>query len=133
METIEQVKQFLDECGFYFLATCEGDQPRVRPFGAHAIFEGRLYFQTGKVKNVAKQIAANPKVEICASKPSAWLRLTGKLVEDPRIEAQQAVLDANPGLKAMYAAGDGNTAVYYLDEATAGFYSFTDVPRIETF
>ena len=133
MAVIDDVKQFLDECGFYFLATCEGDQPRVRPFGAHAIIDGKLYFQTGKVKNVAHQIDANPKVEICASKPSAWLRLTGKLVEDPRIESQEAMLDANPGLKAMYAPGDGNTVVYYLDEATAGFYSFTEAPRIEQF
>ena len=133
MAVIDDVKQFMDECGFYFLATCEGDQPRVRPFGAHMIYEGRLYFQTGKVKNVSAQIAANPKVEICASKLSAWLRLTGKLVEDPRIEAQEAMLEANPGLKAMYAPGDGNTVVYYLDEAVATFCSFTEAPRVEKF
>ena len=131
MAVIDDVKQFLDECGFYFLATCEGDQPRVRPFGAHAIIDGKLYFQTGKVKNVAHQIDANPKVEICASKPSAWLRLTGKLVEDPRIEVQQTFLDANPGLKSMYAAGDGNTAVYYFDDAEVGFFSFVSAPRVE--
>ncbi len=133
MATIDDVKQFLDECGYYFLATEKDGQPYVRPFGAHNIFEGKLYFQTGKVKDVAAQLAANPKVEICASKPTAWLRLRGSLVEDPRIEAQAAMLDANPGLKAMYAPGDGNTCVFYLDNATAGFFSFTEAPRIESF
>ena len=133
MATIDDVKQFLDECGYYFLATEKDGQPYVRPFGAHNIFEGKLYFQTGKVKDVAAQLAANPKVEICASKLTAWLRLRGSLVEDPRIEAQVAMLDANPGLKAMYAPGDGNTCVFYLDNATAGFCSFTEAPRIESF
>ena len=131
MTTIEQAKQFLDECGFYFIATCEGDQPCVRPFGAHAIFEGKLYFQTGQKKAVYAQLAANPKAEVCASKPNAWIRIRGKLVEDTRIEAQQAVLDANPGLKAMYAAGDGNTAVFYVEDGTVGFFSFTEGARIE--
>ena len=134
MATIDDVKQFLDECGYYILATCDADgQPYARPFGAHTIFEGRLYFQTGKVKEVAAQLAANGKVEICASKPDAWLRLRGTLVEDPRIEAQEALLDANPSLKAMYAPGDGNTCVFYLDGASAGFFSFGDAPRIESF
>lgn len=133
MATIDEVKQFLDECGYYFLGTSVDGQPYVRPFGAHVIFEGKLYFQTGKSKDVAAQLAANPKVEICASKPTAWLRLRGELVEDPRIEAQEALLDANPGLKAMYAAGDGNTCVFFLKNATAGFFSFTDEPRVESF
>jgi len=133
MATIDDVKRFLDECGYYFLATSLDDKPYVRPFGAHVIFEGRLYFQTGKVKEVAAQLAGNSKVEICASKPTEWLRLRGNLVEDPRIEAQEALLDANPGLKAMYAPGDGNTCVFYLDNASAGFFSFASEPRIETF
>lgn len=133
MATIDEVKQFLDECGFYILATEMEGQPYARPFGAHTIFEDRLYFQTGRVKEVATQLAKNPKVEICASKPTAWLRLRGRLVEDPRIEAQRALLDANPGLKALYAPGDGNTCVFYLDGATAGFFSFADDPRIESF
>lgn len=88
MATIDEVKQFLDECGLYILATEMDGQPYARPFGAHTIFEGKLYFQTGKVKEVAAQLEKNPRVEICASKPTAWLRLRGQLVEDPRIEAQ---------------------------------------------
>lgn len=131
MATIDETKAFLDKCGYYFLATCEGDQPHVRPFGAHVIFEGRLYLQTGKKKAVAAQLAANNKVEVCGCKGAEWIRITGRLVEDPRIEAQQALLDANPGLKKMYAAGDGNTAVYYFDDAEVGFYSFTAEPRVE--
>lgn len=133
MATIDEVKQFLDECGFYVLATEMEGQPYARPFGAHTIFEDRLYFQTGKVKEVAAQLEKNPRVEICAAKPTAWLRLRGRLVEDPRIEAQEALLDANPSLKALYAPGDGNTCVLYLDNATAGFFSFADEPRIESF
>ena len=133
MAAIDDVKQFLDESSYYFLATSVDGQPYVRPFGAHVIFEGKLYFQTGKVKEVAKQLEINDKVEICACKLPAWLRLRGNLVEDPRIEAQQALLDANPVLKKMYAAGDGNTCVYYLDNATAAYFSFEDAPRIESF
>ena len=133
MAVVDDVKKFMDECGYYFLATVEGDQPRVRPFGAHAIIDGKLYLQSGKVKAVAHQLAANPKVELCASKPDSWIRITGRLVEDPRIEVQEAFLDANPGLKSMYAAGDGNTVVYYFDDAEVGFYSFVSEPRVEKF
>lgn len=131
MSAVENAKAFMDESKFYFLATVEGDQPRVRPFGAHTIFEDRLYLQTGKVKAVAKQLEANPKVELCACTGAEWLRITGKLIEDPRIEAQEALLEANPMLKSMYAAGDGNTAVYYFDEAEAAYYSFGGAPKVE--
>ena len=133
MAVVDDVKKFMDECGYYFLATVEGDQPRVRPFGAHAIIDGKLYLQSGKVKAVAHQLAENPKVELCASKPDAWIRVTGKLVEDPRIEVQEAFLEANPGLKSMYAPSDGNTVVYYFDDAEVGFYSFVSEPRVEKF
>ena len=133
MATIDDVKQFLDECGYYFLATEMDGQPYVRPFGAHMVYEGKLYFQTGKVKDVAAQLAANSKVEICASKPAEWLRLRGRLVEDPRIEVQEEMLDQHPQLRSMYRPGDGNTCVFFLDEATAGFFSFTEAPRIESF
>ena len=128
MAAIDEVCEFLKDAGTYYLATVEGDQPRVRPFGTAHIFEGKLYIQTGKVKDVSKQIEANPKFEICAFKGS-WVRVTGKLVEDPRIEAQQSMLDAYPSLQKMYAAGDGNTVVYYIEDGEATFSSFTDAPR----
>ena len=111
---MERVVQFLKEAETYYLATVEGDQPRVRPFGTAHIFEDKLYIQTGKVKDVSKQIHANPKVEICAYKNGEWLRVAGELVEDDRREARQSMLDAYPSLQNMYSADDGNTEVFYF-------------------
>ena len=122
---MQRVADFLKEAGTYYLATVEGDQPRVRPFGTVHIFEDKLYIQTGKVKDVSKQIHANPKVEVCAFKDGKWLRLAGELVEDDRIEARQSMLDAYPSLQNMYKADDGNTEVFYFKDATATFSSFT--------
>ena len=130
---MERVAAFLKEAGAYYLATEDGDQPRVRPFGTAHIFEGKLYIQTGKVKDVSKQIHANPKVEICAFKDGDWLRVAGTLVEDDRVEARQSMLDAYPSLQNMYSADDGNTEVFYLKDATATFSSFTKAPEVVTF
>lgn len=130
---MERVAQFLKEAGTYYLATVEGDQSRVRPFGTAHIFDGKLYIQTGKVKDVAKQIAENPKVEVCAFKDGAWLRVAGELVEDDRREARVSMLEAYPDLKAMYDPDDGNTVVYYFKNATATFSSFTAPPEVVEF
>lgn len=130
---MERVVQFLKEAETYYLATVEGDQPRVRPFGTAHIFEGKLYIQTGKVKDVSKQVHANPKVEICAYKNGEWLRVAGELVEDDRREARQSMLDAYPSLQNMYSADDGNTEVFYLKNATATFSSFTHEPEVVKF
>ncbi len=123
---MNEAYEFLKNCGVYYLATVEGDQPRVRPFGALDVFEGRIYFQTGKIKPVAHQLKDNPKVEICAfdAKSGAWIRIAAEAVLDERIEAQQHMLDQNPMLKNRYAAGDGNTEVYYLKNARAEISSF---------
>ena len=133
MSSIEKVYQFLEEAQTYYLATVEGDQPRVRPFGTALLYEGKLYIQTGKVKPVSKQIAANPKVEICAFKDGTWLRLAGELVNDDRREAKAAMLDKMPSLKAMYSADDDNTQVLYFKNATATFSSFTAAPETVSF
>ena len=125
---MQRVRDFLKQTGFYFLATVDGDQPQVRPFGTAEIFEGKLYIQTGHVKPVAKQIAANPKVALCAYNGKEWLRVNATLVEDPRVEIKKAMLDANPGLRSMYNENDGNTAVYYLKDAKATISSFTAPP-----
>jgi len=130
---MERVCQFLKKAGTYYLATVEGDQPRVRPFGTAHIFEGRLYIQTGKSKAVSKQIQANPKVEICAFRDGVWLRVTGELVEDDRVEAKKSLLDAYPELRSMYDENDGNTQVFYFKNATATFSSFTAPPEIIEF
>lgn len=126
---MERAAKFLQDAGIYYLATAEGDQPRVRPFGTAHIFEGKLCIQTGKVKSVSKQIHANPKVEVCAFKDGEWLRIAGELVEDDRREARQSMLDAYPSLKNMYSADDGNTEVFYFQNATATFSSFTHEPE----
>ena len=130
---MEKVYEFLKAAGTYYLATLDGDQPRVRPFGTVNIFDGKLYIQTGKVKDVSKQIHANPKVEICAFKDGVWVRVAGELVEDDRVEARQSMLDAYPSLQNMYAADDGNTEVFYFKDAVATFSSFSSAPEMETF
>lgn len=130
---MERVYQFLKEAETYYLATMEGDQPRVRPFGTVNIFEGKLYIQTGKCKPVAKQLAANPKAELCAFHKGAWLRLSGELAEDDRVEARKAMLDAYPNLRNMYDENDGNTEVLYFRNATATISSFTAAPETIAF
>jgi uncharacterized pyridoxamine 5'-phosphate oxidase family protein len=133
---MKEVYDFLKGCGNYYLATVEGDQPRVRPFGSLAIFEGKIYFQTGKIKDVSKQMAANPEIEICAfDGKGAWVRVQAVAVDDPRKEAKQFLLDAHPELKNMYSADDDNTQVLYLEDAVARFHSFsgTGEPRIVEF
>ena len=111
----------------------EGDQPRVRPFGTAHIFEGKLYIQTGKVKEVYKQLKENPKAEICACMKDQWLRVSGELIEDDRREARQSMLDVYPSLQSMYSADDGNTAVFYFQNATAVFSSFHAEPEVIKF
>lgn len=129
---MKEVYEFLKKCGTYYLATVENDQPRVRPFGTIDIFEDKLYIQTGKVKEVSKQIQANPKVELCAFGEGKWLRLAGELVRDDRVEAKAHMLDAYPNLKASYSPEDDNTEVLYFKNAVATFSSFTEEPRTIT-
>ena len=130
---MDKVLKFLKDAETYYLATVEGDQPRVRPFGTAHVFEGKLYIQTGKVKDVSKQLHQNPKAEICAFKNGEWLRVSGKLIEEDRNEARQSMLDAYPSLQKMYKADDRNTEVFYFEEATAIFSSFTHEPEIIKF
>lgn len=134
-QSMKEVHDFLRTCGVYYLATVDEDQPRVRPFGTAVIFEQKLYIQTGRKKNVARQMLTNPKVEICAYDPGkgVWLRIEAKVVADERLEAKQYVLDQYPQLKSMYKADDDNTLVLYLKDATATFNSFTTSPRTVKF
>ena len=133
MTAMERVCSFIKEAQTYYLATVDGDQPRVRPFGTINIFEGRLYIQTGRVKDVAKQLAANPKAEICAFKNGTWIRVAGELVDDNRVEAKKSMLDAYPSLRAMYDPEDDNTEVLYFKNAKATFSSFTAAPETVEF
>ena len=126
---MNEVVEFLKNSGVYFLATIDGDQPRVRPFGTAEVFENHLYIQTGKSKNVSKQIQINPNVELCAFNNGKWIRVTGKLVRDDRVEAKKDMLDKNPDLRNMYDENDENTEVFYFDNMEAIVYSFTSEPR----
>lgn len=130
---MQEVYEFLKKCDTYYLATVENDQPRVRPFGTIDIFENKLYIQTGKVKEVSKQIQNNPKVELCAFSEGVWVRVAGTLVRDDRTEAKEHMLDAYPMLKNMYSATDDNTEVLYFKDATATFSSFGGAPRTVQF
>lgn len=130
---MKEVYDFLKKCGTFYIATEDDDQPRVRPFGVVNIFENKLYIQTGKSKDVSKQMQINPNVEICSFIDGKWIRVTGKVVRDDRREAKASMLDANPMLKGMYSADDDNTEVLYFEKAKATFYSFTDKPRTVEF
>ena len=125
---MSEVYEFLKKCQTYYLATVEGDQPRVRPFGTIDWFEDKLYIQTGKVKDVSKQMQQNPKIELCAFDGERWLRVAATAVRDDRVEAKAHMLDAYPQLKGRYSATDDNTEVLYLKDITATFYSFTGEP-----
>ncbi len=127
---MKEVYDFLKKCKTYYLATVDGDQPRVRPFGTVDMFEDKLYIQTGKVKNVSKQMQANPKIEICAFDDGEWIRVAATAVRDDRVEVKQHMLDAYPNLQKMYKADDDNTEVLYLKDATATIYSFAATPRV---
>jgi len=127
---MKRVCEFLKNAEVYYLATVEGDQPRVRPFGTVNEFEGKLYIQTGKVKPTSKQLAVNPKAELCAFKDGKWIRVACELIEDDRFEAKKSMLDAYPELRNMYDENDGNTQVFYMTNATAIISSFGGEPIV---
>ena len=130
---MQEVLDFLKKAGTYYLATAEGDQPRVRPFGTAHIYNGKLYIQTAKAKPCAKQMAANPKIEICAMNEGAWIRIAASAITDDSLEAKVSMLDAYPMLKDRYSAEDDNTNVLYLKDATATIESFGGEPKVIKF
>ena len=126
---MEEVYNFLKKCGIFYIATIDGDKPRVRPFGVVNIYEKKLYIQTGKIKNVSKQIQTNPNIEICGYIDNKWLRVEAKAIRDDKKKKKKSMLDANPTLRSMYDEDDANTEVLYLENAKGTFYSFTEEPR----
>lgn len=130
---MERVYEFLKEAKVFYFSTVDGDRPRTRPFGVVFIHEGKLYVQTGKVKQVSQQLAQNPNGEICVMKGPVWLRLNGTLVEDDSVEAQQAFVDQFPHLAKHYAVGDGNLQVLYFKDAVAEFNAMGKEPEIVRF
>lgn len=130
---MQEVHDFLKKCGTYYIATVDGDQPRVRPFGTVNIFENKLYIQTGKSKDVSKQMKKNPRIEICGFNAGQWIRVQAVAVEDDRVEAKQSMLECYPNLKTRYSATDNNCQVLYLKNATAIIASFTNPPKVIKF
>lgn len=130
---MDEIFTFIKNCKTYFLATDDDGQPRVRPFGTINVFEGKLYIQTGKAKDVSKQIQKNPRVELCCFNGSEWCRVSGELVRDDRIEPKEAMLEKYPELKSMHSATDDNTEVLFFKNATATISSFTAAPRVVKF
>lgn len=130
---MQEVYEFIKNCGTYYLATVDGDQARVRPFGTIMLYEGKLYIQTGKSKDVSKQLNANPKAEICCFADGTWVRVAGELISDDNVAAKKQMLDEYPTLRAMYDENDPNTEVLYFKNATATFSSFTAPPKTITF
>ena len=133
--SMQKTYQFLKSAGHYYLATVDQDQPRVRPFGTALIFEDKLYIQTGRSKNVAKQLVANGKCEICAMYGDEWIRISGVLADDNRREPKAAMLEAHPALKSMYSADDDNTMVLYFKPGTvtSTIWSFSHDPIVMKF
>ncbi len=130
---MKEVQEFLKSAGVYYLATVDNNKPKVRPFGTAEIFEDHLYIQTGKSKDVYKQILNNPYVELSAFKDGKWIRVEGKLISDDRVEAKKDMLDKNPSLRGMYNENDDNTIVLYFESGKATIYSFTEEPKIIEF
>ena len=130
---MKEVQEFVKSCGVYYLATVDGDKPRVRPFGTAEIFDNHLYIQTGKKKDVYKQIEKNPNVELSAFKDGKWIRVEGKLIPDDRVEAKKDMLDKNPTLRGMYDENDDNTIVLYFESGKATISSFTEAPNVIEF
>ena len=125
-----EVFELLKKIGTYYLATVDGDKPRVRPFGTVDLYNGKLYIQTGKKKDVSKQIEKNPNVELCAFQDGVWVRVAGKLVNDDSREAKKHMLDNYPNLRGMYNEDDNNTQVLYFEDGVATIYSFTSQPKV---
>jgi len=130
---MNEVLDYLKKAGIYYLATVEGDQPRVRPFGTAHIFDGKLYIQTAKAKPCSKQMAQNPKVELCAMLDGTWIRIAATAVNDDNRDAKASMLEDYPQLKDRYSADDDNTQVLYLKDAVATIASFTDEPKVIKF
>lgn len=125
---MKRVYDFLKEAKVYYLATMDGDQARVRPFGTIDLFDGKLYIMTKNHKKVSDQMKSNPKVEITAMRGDDWIRITCEAYLETRHEAVVSMVDAHPHLAQFYSADDPDTEVFYLANATAIIYSTTPEP-----
>lgn len=131
---MNEVLDYLKACGTFYLATTEGDQPRVRPFGAVCGFEGKIYITTNNKKKVFDQMKKNPKIEISGMNKGTWIRLEAEAVHDGRREARVAMMEDNKAaLSKLYSIDDGIFEVLYLENATATIFSFTDEPKVIKF
>lgn len=131
---MKEVLDYLKACGTFYLATTEGNQPRVRPFGAVCEFEGKLYITTNNKKKGFEQMIRNPKIEISGMSKGTWIRLEATAVHDNRREARVAMMEDNEAsLSRLYSIDDGIFEVLYLEDATATIFSFTGDPKVIQF
>ena len=130
---MQEVLDFLKKAGTYYLATVDEGQPRVRPFGTIHLYDGKLYFLTGRSKSVSRQLHASPRLELCAFLDGQWLRVEASAAVDDRREAKLSMLEAYPSLQALYSPDDGNTDVWFLRNCTATLSSFTEPPEVVKF
>lgn len=123
------IVQALKETGVFYVATLEGDQPRVRPFGGVIDYNGKAYFCTNNTKACFRQLLANPKAEICGMKPDgSWVRVSGRLIREDNDAIRAAFLEAAPGLRNRYSVGDGLFEVFRLEDAAAYLYTMAADP-----
>lgn len=130
---MKEVYEFLTKNRIFYVATIDRNKPRVRPFGALNIFEGKLYIMTGKSKDVSNQIQENNNIEITSATDDTWIRIEAKAIRDERREAKKSMLDNNPYLRGMYSEDDGNMEVLYLKDAKATINSFVKEAQIYEF
>ena len=122
---MNEVINYLNECGVFFISTVDGSKPKVRPFGFAMDYQGKLCICTSNKKAFFSQIKANPSVEICASKGAKWMRLYGDAVVCTSPESQAKALEVMPMLSGMYSVGDGSFEIIALDNAIADFNTMT--------
>ena len=132
MDSINKVYSFLEEAKVFYLATDEGGQPRVRPYGAMLMFENKIYIMAFHKTNATKQIAVNPKAELCAFKGKT-LRISCTLIEDNRQAVKDAMTEKMPALKPVIGEKGENAVMYYLKDATATFFNMMEETESLTF
>lgn len=127
---MNEIIEYLKNCGTFYLATSENGQAHVRPFGAVCEFEGKLYIVTNNQKKVYDQMKENGKIELCGMYNGSWIRVEGNVTEDTRREARVAMMEDNKAsLSSMYTVDDNLMTVFAFDNGVATIYSFTDEPK----
>ncbi|QNU68595.1 pyridoxamine 5'-phosphate oxidase family protein [Ruminiclostridium herbifermentans] len=132
---MDEVVKFLEENPVFYIATVDGDTPKVRPFGFFLKHQQKLYFGVGNQKETFKQLQKNPKFEISTtSKDNTWLRLSGNAVFETSEELLEKAFERNPNLKALYSKENGpRLELFYIENAKAEFLNFLGEHKVINF